>query len=211
VDSHRRERFAQSSTSNEVDMSLGIETLLEELVCGDDSRAEFAAIQLAEYGESVEPAVRRTLESEEPDTRWWAVRTLAQMNQPPSELLLRSLTDTSAEVQQCAILAICHHPVESAVPELLNIIAKTESLTCHLAASALISIGNGSIPELLTVFPNLTDIARIEAMRAIACIEDPRAIPVLMAGLDEDSIMINHWAEEGLERLGLGMVYLKPE
>ena len=33
----------------------------------------------------------------------------------------------------------------------------------------------------------------------------------LMAALEDDSVMMQHWAEEGLERLGLNMVYLKPE
>jgi len=32
-----------------------------------------------------------------------------------------------------------------------------------------------------------------------------------MAALEEDSISMQFWAEEGLERLGLGMVYLKPD
>jgi len=48
-------------------------------------------------------------------------------------------------------------------------------------------------------------------MRALAEITDHRAIPALMAALDDESVMVQHWAEEGLERLGLDMVYLKPE
>jgi HEAT repeat protein len=53
--------------------------------------------------------------------------------------------------------------------------------------------------------------ARINALRALAEIVDYSTIPTLMAALEEDSVMMQHWAEEGLERLGLNMVYLKPE
>jgi len=45
----------------------------------------------------------------------------------------------------------------------------------------------------------------------LAEIADHSAIPALMSALEDDSVMVQHWAEEGLERLGLDMVYLKPE
>ena len=64
---------------------------------------------------------------------------------------------------------------------------------------------------LLELLPELKDVGRIEAYRAIACIADQSAIPALMSAFEEDSLAINYWAEEGLNRLGLDMVYLKPE
>ena len=36
------------------------------------------------------------------------------------------------------------------------------------------------------------------------------AIPVMMQVMQEDSALLQHWAQEGLERLGLDMVYMKP-
>jgi HEAT repeat protein len=75
----------------------------------------------------------------------------------------------------------------------------------------LIAIGKDAIPGLLDLLPNLKDVSRTEAYRAIACIEDQRSIPALMAAMDEDSLAINYWAEEGLKRLGLDMVYLEPD
>jgi len=33
----------------------------------------------------------------------------------------------------------------------------------------------------------------------------------MMQVMDEDSALLQHWAKEGLERLGLDMVYMKPE
>jgi hypothetical protein len=32
-----------------------------------------------------------------------------------------------------------------------------------------------------------------------------------MNAIEEESAMLRYWAEEGLERLGLNMVYIKPE
>ena len=52
--------------------------------------------------------------------------------------------------------------------------------------------------------------ARILALRALAELRDHRAIPVMMQVMEEDSVLLQHWAKEGLERLGLDMVYIKP-
>jgi HEAT repeat protein len=52
--------------------------------------------------------------------------------------------------------------------------------------------------------------ARIQALRALAEIRDHRAIPVMMQVMGEESALLQHWAKEGLERLGLNMVYIKP-
>ncbi|MFH2038262.1 MAG: HEAT repeat domain-containing protein [Chloroflexota bacterium] len=192
-------------------MDAEIQSLLIELNSGDDHRAELAIPALSAQGNSALPALQEMLDSSDIDSRWWAVRCLAQMENPPLDLLVGSLEDGSHEVRQCAALAISHHPHISAIKSLLDLIQETESVTTNLAATALIAIGKEAIPGLLDLLPNLKDGSRIEAYRAIACIADQRAIPVLMSALDEDSLAINYWAEEGLNRLGLDMVYLEPD
>jgi HEAT repeat protein len=192
-------------------MKDGINVLLEDLTSGNDQRAEIASIKLAALGSKVLPTLKQNLASKVIDVRWWAVRTLAQMDSPPIELLLNALDDHSQEVRQCASLAICHNPDPRAVKPLLQLLKDLDTVTSNLAATALISIGKESIPNLLEFYKELTGVSRIEAARAIACIVDQRAIKLLMSALDEDSLAINYWAEEGLNRLGLGMVYLKPE
>jgi HEAT repeat protein len=72
-------------------------------------------------------------------------------------------------------------------------------------------IGKPAVPYLLEVPKDVPQTARINTTRALAEITDHSAIPALMSALEDDSIMVQHWAEEGLERLGLNMVYLKPE
>lgn len=212
MDSGQRERSPQPASSNEVIiMKDGIKVLLEDLTSGNDQRAENASIKLAALGSEVLPSLKQNLASKEIDDRWWAVRTLAQMDAPPIELLLNALEDHSQEVRQCASLAICHNPDTRAIKPLLQLLKDQDTVTNNLASSALISIGKESIPSLLEFYQELSGTSRIEAARAIACIVDQRAIKLLMSALDEDSLAINYWAEEGLNRLGLGMVYLKPE
>ena len=187
------------------------EILLAELNCGDDIRAEQAVAGLVALGMEVLPALEKMLKSPEEDKRWWAVRCLAQTENPPISLLIDALDDLSPEVRQCAALAISHHPDVGALPKLLDLLRGPDSVTSNLAASALIAIGNIAIPGLLDVLPTLEEVGRIEAYRAIACIGDHRAIPLLMKACEEDSLAINYWAEEGLNRLGMEMVYLNPE
>ena len=192
-------------------MESEIESLFEELVCGEDDRAESAATKLAGFGEPLLPKMRLLLESDNPDVRWWVIRTLAQFESPPPELLVHSLTDESQEVKQCAALAISHHPTNLAIRGLLTLLEDPDSVSSHLAAAALISLGADALPFIFEKLSNLQGIPRVEAIRAIACIADHRSIPILMAALEEDSLAINYWAEEGLERLGLGMVYMKAD
>jgi hypothetical protein len=47
-------------------------------------------------------------------------------------------------------------------------------------------------------------------LRTLAEIRDHRAIPVLMKSMNEESAVLQYWAQTGLERLGLDMVYIKP-
>jgi len=192
-------------------MKTEVKLLLIELNSGDDHRAEQAVVGLTVHGLEALPGLQEMLTSSEEDTRWWAVRCLAQLENPPLSLLVGSLGDASQEVRQCAALAISHHPDNSAIPSLLGLMTEPDSVTTNLAATALISIGKKAIPDLLDILPNLRDVGRIEAYRAIACIADQRATPVLMSAFEEDSLAINYWAEEGLNRLGLDMLYLKPE
>jgi HEAT repeat protein len=192
-------------------MNSEIESLLVELTSGDDDRAERAVHRLSEFGEDSLPVLNKLMRSSLSDDRWWAVRTLAQLGNPPMDLFIKASDDEDYEVRQCVALALNQHPHRSAIPSLKKLLAESDSITSKLAANALISIGNEVIPDLMDIFPTLQDVARIETIRAIAMIGDNRAIPVLMDALDEDSLMVNFWAEEGLNRLGLDMVYFKPE
>ena len=78
-----------------------------------------------------------------------------------------------------------------------------------LAANALSAIGKSAVPILLDEFPQASSSVKIQMMRVLAEVRDPRAIPVMMKAMDDDSAILHHWCEIGLEQLGLDMVYIK--
>jgi HEAT repeat protein len=57
---------------------------------------------------------------------------------------------------------------------------------------------------------NGSQAARLKAVRALALLEDQRAIPILFQALDDESALVAHWADEGLQRMGVGMSFFKP-
>jgi HEAT repeat protein len=188
-----------------------LDELLADLTSGNETRAEGAVPGLVELGEGAFLRLRDLLNSADADHRWWAVRTLSQAPQTRTEWLLPLLEDSAPEVRQAAALGLCSHPDETAIRPLIRALNDGDSMTSDLARNALIVIGKEAVPFLLDVPKDAPQRARINALRAIAEIGDYSAIATLMAALEDDSVMMQHWAEEGLERLGLNMVYLKPE
>ncbi len=188
-----------------------LDDLLADLTSGDESRAEAAAASLARSSGPVFPALESVLGSPNADHRWWAVRTLAQMRAPRTEWLVEALNDRSAEVREAAALALGAHPREEAVPALVQALSDEDALVGTLAANALIAIGKPAVPVLLESFAGALHRARIHILHALAEIGDHRAIPLMMKAMGEDSAVLHYWANEGLERLGLNMVYIKPD
>ena len=189
-----------------------IQALLADLTSGDELRAEQSVPALLELGPDAMPALAELTRSSDPDIRWWALRTLAQSPHCPTEQLIPFLlTDPAPEVRQCAALGLGLKADESAVGPLVQALSDPDSLTANLATNALMKLGRSSVPLLIGCVQNKsTQSARIMALRALAEIRDHRAIPVMMQVMEEESVLLQHWAKEGLERLGLDMVYIKP-
>lgn len=188
-----------------------LDELLADLTSGDETRAENAVPALVEYGEDAFPVLRDLLNSEDADQRWWALRSLAQSPHARTEWLLPFLNDPAPEVRQAAALGLCGHPEETAVRPLVQALSDADTMVSDLARNALVEVGKPAVPSLMAFPTDAPQRARINALRALAEIGDYAAIPTLMAALEEDSAMLQHWAESGLEKLGLNMVYLKPE
>ena len=188
-----------------------LDQLLADLTSGDETRAENAVPGLVELGEAAFPALHDLLRSADVDQRWWALCTLAQSPQTRTEWLLPLLDDPAPEVRQAAALGLCHQPDETATKPLVRALSDEDTMASDLARNALVMIGKPAIPSILEIPKDAAQRARINALRALAEIGDYAAIPSFMAALEEDSAMLQYWAEEGLERLGLNMVYLKPE
>ena len=184
---------------------------LDELSCGEDDRAEAALAHLAVWGSEVVDVFAERLFNPEPDVRWWAVRGLAEVSdERVPELLVKALGDPDKGVRWCAGVALRGHPSEKASVALINLLSDEDALTRRLAGDALAAIGNPIVPRLLEVMQNGVHLARLEVVRALAKIGDERAIPALFEALDDTSALIEYWANEGLERMGVGMVFYKP-
>ena len=196
-----------------------LKNLLDDLASGDETRAEAAVAPLIELGEEAVPALLELTHSPDVDTRWWALRVLASSPHARTGWLVPFLEDPAPEVRQCAALGLAGKPDESAVEPLVRALSDGDSMVAGLAANALVKLGGPAVPSLIEAVKrrpesgegNPSQSQRIHALRALAEIRDHRAIPVMMQVMSEDSALLQHWAQEGLERLGLDMVYIKPQ
>ena len=190
-----------------------ISALLEELLCGDDQRAEQAALELSRQPRQALPDLYKLLESPDPDHRWWAIRAIAgcESSEQTTRSLVTALQDPSSDVRQAAALALCHRPDSQATPALLQTLSDPDPMVASLAGNALTLLKSAAVPALTQALESEQNpAAKREIVRALAEIGDPAAIPALMKALQSDSALLQYWAEHGLEKMGLGMVYIKP-
>jgi HEAT repeat protein len=187
-----------------------LQDLLSDLTSGNETRAEKAVPALIDLGEAAIPALLDLTRSSEADHRWWGLRVLAQSPHSQAEWLVPFLNDPAREVRQCAALGLAIKPDETATQPLVQALSDEDSMVSSLAVNALVKIGKAAVPSLIEAVKNASQAARIHALRALAEMRDHRAIPVMMKVMEEDSALLQHWAKEGLDRLGLDMVYIKP-
>ncbi|HSB01143.1 MAG TPA: HEAT repeat domain-containing protein [Anaerolineales bacterium] len=195
-----------------------LQELLSDLTSGDEARAEEAVPSLIDLGEQSIPTLLDLTRSSDADHRWWGLRVLAQSPHSRAEWLVPFLNDPAREVRQCAALGLAIKPEENAIASLVQALRDEDSMVSSLAVNALVKIGQAAVPALIEVVKprpqrvegSAPQSARIHALRALAEIRDHRAIPVMMKVMEEDSVLLQHWAKEGLDRLGLDMVYIKP-
>lgn len=202
--------FPSCSPTRKIKNVPDLQHVLNELTSGSDERAEKVIPLIIDFGAAAIPVLLELSRSESEDDRWWAVRALAASPLTRTDYLLPLLNDSAPQVRAAAVLALSEHPNEDAVPALIKSLADEDSLTAGLAGNALVKIGSLSVAGLLEVMKKAPLRVRILALRALAEIRDHRAIPILMKSMNEESAVLQYWAQEGLERLGLDMVYIKP-
>jgi len=202
----RRARRAPDSAA----LPINLQDLLAELTSGDDARAENSIPALVALGDAALPTLLDLTRADDADSRWWATRALAASPHTRSADLLPMLNDPAPDVRAAAALALCERPDESAIEALIKTLADEDSLAAGLAGNALAKIGFPATPSLLKVMAEAPTGVRILALRALSEIRDQRAIPAILKALGEESAVLQYWAQIGLERLGLDMVYIKP-
>lgn len=185
--------------------------IITRLASGDDEKAEAAASGIASYGKRGLKALIPLLTDPDPDRRWWAVRALAEIQDPQAvSLLIQALDDPDAAVRACATRGLQQQPDGRAVLPLADALDDRNSLVARLAGNALVAAWAMAVPALLETLSGGSIQSQLEATRALALIGDQRSIPALFESLDSDSSLVEYWANEGLERMGVGMVFYIP-
>ncbi len=189
-----------------------VDQLLEDLSSEDEARAQAAIPALSVHGQPAVEALIRLLQSPIADRRWWATYALSAFKGNPTaqRALMMSLRDLDGAVQQCAALSLKHNPSSEAMPALARTLRSPDRLTARLAGDALAVLGAPAIPYLAEASQDSDPAVRIEAVRALAETRHPDAIAPLFKCIDDSSSLVTHWAEEGLDRLGIGMVFFSP-
>jgi HEAT repeat protein len=139
------------------------------------------------------------------------VRTLALVpGSRAASLRCEALNDSDRDVRLCALRAMCEQPTPQAKQDLARNLGGSDPMAARLAGNALIRLGGEALEPLTAALREGTPQARIEAARALAELRHPEAIAPLFAALEDQSTIVRHWAEVGLERLGQNYVFFAP-
>lgn len=188
-----------------------LSALVQELICGNDERAEQAALKIGLHGCEALAYLTPVLAEADPDRRWWAARALGQMPcEPAWQRLIDLLRDPDDDVRACAAFALGEAHVETAVPALGQALTDSSVYVSAMAADALGRIGKASVPLLIERLRGGAALERTRAAKALLTILDPQSIPALIAALDDESPVVEYYAAEALTRLGVGTILIKP-
>jgi HEAT repeat protein len=188
-----------------------LEELLQTLAGGNEEAREAAALALGRRGPVAIEPLTQMLASHEAHARWWAARALAEVGGegavPP---LVDALSDPNPDVRACAALALGRMGEGTAAPALATCLFDESAFVAGIAADALQMIGEPAVGPLTGVLVNENPHARLLAVRALGRVRSQRAIEPLFGALEDLSYLVRYYAQESLEALGVGMVFLEP-
>jgi HEAT repeat protein/Uri superfamily endonuclease len=188
-----------------------LEGLLQTLTVGDEDAREAAALSLGRRGPVAIEPLTQMLASQEADVRWWAARALAEVGgEGVVGPLVGALSDPDPDVRACAALALGRMGEGAAAPALATSLFDKSAFVAGIAADALQMIGEPAVGALTEVLANENPHARLLAVRALSRIRSQRAIEPLFGALEDSSYLVRYYAQEALEALGVGMVFLQP-
>jgi Uri superfamily endonuclease len=188
-----------------------LEDLVAALLEGSDEHREQAAVALGNLGTAVLAPLAELLDSQDADARWWAARALAEVGGGEAARLLAGiLADSNPDVRACACLALGRIGGRQAAIDLAACLADESPFVAGIAADALSMIGEPAVSVLAECLSTKNTHLRLLAVRALSRIRSEAAIPSLISMLEDSSYLVRHYAEEGLEALGLGLVLFSP-
>jgi Uri superfamily endonuclease len=188
-----------------------LDKLLRTLIAGNDESREAAALALRRYGKIAIEPLSAMLGSQDADARWWATRALAEVGGEESVvLLIDALSDRESDVRACAALALGRLEDGAAAPSLAARLADESAFVASIAADALSMIGEPAVSALAEMLGDGDTHVRLLAVRALGRIKSQSAIGPLFGVLEDSSYLVCYYAQEALEALGVGMVFLAP-
>jgi HEAT repeat protein len=192
-------------------MSEPLQTFLQALDAGDDAKAEEAATALAGVGDTAIPALQSIMKAPDPHRRWWGPRALAALGTDAAiDLIIASLEDPDPDVRACAVVALSKLTPHRAIISLVIRLSDSSAYVSRLAADALAQFGRPAVGALIDALEEGDTAARAGAARALCAIQAEEAIPALYEALDDPSAIVTHYAEEALEKLGMGVILFRP-
>ena len=213
---YKKSRPPDPPTSKLKQRMTSLEHAVQELISGNENRAEASARSFASYGAQGIEALNQSINRSEADARWWAVRAAAEFD--PAEfpkaahLMLYGLDDPDPGVQTCAAVALRQRPTPAAIPFLIDLLSTPDQLLRRTVSDALVAL-EGRAVEALIQHLQTGDVqprGKTEAVRALALIGDPQSISTLFAAWERGSQMQQHWAERGRSSMGVGMEFFDP-
>ncbi|HHS97447.1 MAG TPA: HEAT repeat domain-containing protein [Chloroflexi bacterium] len=185
--------------------------LLEAIAAGDDERAETAAQEVGRLGEKALPTLREMLNSADRDRRWWAVRALAALGTKEAvAALIGALDDPDPDVRACAVVGLAGLQPEEAVEPLVAHLSDPSAYVARLVADGLARFGPTAVPALIAALKEGDVVARAGAARALSAIQPEEAIEALCRALDDPSAIVSYYAEDALEKMGVGLILFPP-
>ena len=187
-----------------------MDELLGVLISGGDEAREEAALGLGRFGAAAVERLAAIQATGDADARWWAARALAEVGGAGVPALVRALDDPEADVRACAALALGRAGDDSAALALADGLGDESAFVASIATDALSMLGEPAIEALVERLADGRPHVRLLAVRALGRIRSERAIGPLFGMLEDESYLVRYYADEALEALGVGMVYMTP-
>ncbi len=188
-----------------------LQTFIQAVDAGDDTQAEEAVGGLKAVGDQALPALQKLLRDPDPHKRWWAPRALAALGTDAAvKLLIEALDDPDPDVRACAVVALSQLKPQEAIVPLITHLSDPSAYVGRLTADAVSQFGHAAVKPLVDVLKKGNTAGRAGAARALCAIQPEAAIPALYRALDDPSATVSYYAEEALEKMGVGMVLFRP-
>jgi HEAT repeat protein len=191
-------------------MNNALRAFLAAVAAEEESRAEESARGLRQVGDEAIPELRALLADPDPNRRWWALRALAAVGtDAAAKLLITALEDGDADVRACAVVALSKLKPKEAIRPLVARLSDNSAYVGRLTADALAQFGQPAVEALIDALQEGETAARAGAARALSAIQPEEAIPALYQALDDPSALVTYYAEEALERMGVGILFFR--